>query len=328
MATHHDLDRLRSAGLWTSDPTKYPGLRTETRVGDDIAIRMVPMEYRTERDQLAFCYVCGRRNHNHGFVAVLEDQTAVLIGNCCADRLVNQTELLRAKAVLARRKAAVHYEGLSAKIVGLLDQLDAVVGEYASFCVGADDRFDRLRESCRDQFSELYDVVRRHGPRLVTTEVIVSTSTQLKRHAAKHRYVDKEVGTLRGTKFFLARKRLGGLQYSIAKSISSLAKVTAHDSANRPEAERLVSRFRLEVQEPAALLDDLAVAASSFLTLDNFRVVDTWLQHESAIGEDRPLARLALRSNFIAGVESALKIPLKQFVPRLSSTIESGLAAS
>jgi hypothetical protein len=315
------VSRLQSEGLVTTDPTDFPGLRSRAKASSLISVVSIPLEYHTERSNLMYCYVCGRTNHNHGFVGVLDDDTAILIGNCCADLLVDQTTLKRARRSFESRKAAVHYEGRTASIVRMLPALTDLAANYEDYCNDLDHRLHRLRQKCPDELSALTLSAKQDGARLLTTELVPNPLFRHERGAAKLVDVRKDLGVMAGSRFLLNKRRLDACHYAIVRSLESLSRVTSDSYGSRPDPEILVRRFRQEVQEPATELDELLLAARRFFEPQNLLAADAWLQYELAAQNSAPLFRLR-RTPFQEAIEKVCGKALIAPPRSLSAEIE------
>jgi hypothetical protein len=281
------------------------------------------MEYHTERSNLMYCYICGRTNHNHGFVGVLQDQTAILIGNCCADDLVNQSTLRQAKRTFATRKASVHYEGRSASIVRMLPTLAHVASTYDKVCGELDDRLHRITQKCPDEISQIAANAKLNGARLMSSEWVPNPLFRHQVRVPKLISVSKNVGMLAGTKFLLSGRRLEALLYGITRSIDSLERVTSEAYGSKPDPEILVRRFRSEIQEASEELDELLPSAVNLLSKQNLLLVDLWVQYEEAAAHEATMS--GRRHTFFQAVidratANSITIPL----PSLSQAILKG----
>lgn len=226
-----------------------------------------------------FCHVCGRTNHNYGFLASLQQGGFALIGNCCASDIANQDLLALAKRKYSARKNRNHY---TAQARDIIDQLGALLdrsASYADLCSELDKRRLRLEQDYPELVSPLRANLKQSGHRLISYELTENPQYKKGGKEPKQITVPIDFGTYRGATFAAAGRRYEILRYEIEASLRSLIKIADHADKNA-DSEKFVSRFRIEVRDRARSLDALIIDAAAFFESANLQTIQRWGLHQ------------------------------------------------
>lgn len=315
-------DELVEHGFLTRDPLKHEGLLPEQNMGSGVSVVEIAVEYHTAKTDLMFCYICGRKNHNYGFIANINDTDCILIGNCFAGRIVNQALLKTARRRFDARKNRYHYTNQAREIIEQIDTIEQVCAEYKNICLSLDELKAAVESHVPRAFQALRSSIKQHGSRLISHEWRENPRYREDNRGPRYIPIPIDLGTMHGAAYLTGGRRFEIGLYEIDASLSSLKKV-ANDTRRSVDTERFVARFRNKVRERAVALDALIEDAVGFFATANLRAINAWFVHQTSDGIPDIGGRLEVERDVLGKLQKIvqghdLSVPHATLTSRLS----------
>lgn len=281
---HREL--LFNAGLWTNNPNEIDGLAPPTKRGKEVCVREIVAEYNSNQDENVFCYVCGRKNHKNGFLAITAESDRILVGNCCAKEISDERQLETARQFFKTKKSAVHYELATREIIEKLPWLTEELEALGHYCKRLDVARGEVIELLGSNASEVRTSLRENHGRLVVVgevEDLIQAAQTKKGDSRDDTKIQRSWQKIFdqpcfGNSYIRKKDRVEVLCYEIELDAKRLCNQTSFDSKKKLSNREFLSDYRSKVRDKYSLLEEKIADATRFLSPRNLKNLDKFIQ--------------------------------------------------
>lgn len=279
--------KLEENGLRTSDPNSISGLAPQEKLGVNIRVKSVLLEYQFRSIERTFCYVCGQSKHYRGFVFSLFDDTRILVGNCCAKKIANKDLLNAAIQRFETSKNAVSFEVAARSKIEIIPELVEEIDLLKHYCDQIDEVSEKVQRLLFSHKKEVIANARENNGRLVIARRVRNSAKEAAR--AKHDTTNFEAMSFEkvfeqpvfGLGFLSKKKRTDLIRYNILIQLNSLQKRVNYNSKNRISSTEFLALFRTQIRDAYDELNEILDDAGLFLSEANLKTIDRFIRFQS-----------------------------------------------